>query len=418
MSRALLLLAASLLLAGLPLRARADGAADDDAPSPAAQACYDQGLRLEKAGQFEAAADEYRAALAADPGFAKAMRELGRCEVKLGWKGQALEQLQAYQASDAEDDEQVDKMVDFLTQQGGHLGALPLADRGGLGLGLELGYAWGFTNASFGRNYNENGNADLMTYTYDPGEGVSAALEATYKVNSALTLGLAAMPLNTAYSASETLVEGQPGGVTTTADISWVRHFALPVLLRMHTSALVGKAVRVSSFAGAGVIFTQPYVETSTYKTSDSAGDYTTSSRYQRDLQDGMAFQAGLGAEMPVGEHCLLYLKGSLFLAHLPATAATYLATTTDDATGKVVATSYDSATYVSSPPPSVTGATASTTGNTTTFDDGVEQYTLVRHPLTGARDFNETQILSSTAGNDDVNFKLIALAVGLRWEF
>jgi Tetratricopeptide repeat len=396
-----------------------------DADTPTAQSLYDEGVKLEQGQDFEAAAAKYQEALDTDDSFTKSFRELGRCDLKLGWKDQALKNLQAYLDSGA-DDADVKKLVDFLQAQGGKLGALPETAEDPAGpwaLEASVGYGWGGTTSNYGHNYNENNNGNSFVYSYAIGEGISYDLEALYKVNPYLSVGLAVDPMLTDTSASETLYES----ITQTANSTRVQSMAIPLTFNLHTHVPVGPKLELTTFAGVGAAFAQPYKETGTQVEQDSDGTFTTTSHYQRDLSDAMAFKAGLGAEYHLSDHLTCFFRGSMLLAHLPAESANFYSTTVD-ASGNQVASVEANTTYMASPPPVIT-TTATTTSVTNgpndhtftdTYDDGQMQYTQVRHVVNGtlvSRDFREN-LLVATGGSDELNYKVLAATAGIRWEF
>lgn len=310
--------------------------------------------------------------------------------------------------------------------QVGKLGTLTGAGTNSTGpwaLEASVGYGWGGTNGNFGHNYNENNNGNSFVYSYSIGEGFSYDLEALYKINPYLSVGLAVDPMVTDTSASETLYES----ITQTANSTRVQSMAVPLTVNLHTHVPVGPHLELSTFVGLGAAFAQPYKETATQVEQDPAGTFTTTSHYQRDLSDAMAFKAGLGAEYHLSDHWTCFFRGSMLLAHLPAESANFYSTTVD-ASGNQVGSVEANTTYMVSPPPAITTTPTTTTVTngpndhtfTDTYDDGQMQYTQVRHVVNGtlvSKDFREN-LLVATGGSDELNYKVLAATAGIRWEF
>jgi hypothetical protein len=348
--------------------------------------------------------------------------------VKLGWKEQALGRFEAYQAAGG-DDPQVAAAIEALRAQGGRLGALPEADQGGpWSMGAELGYGWGFNSDGYGHAYNRNNNGSLFSYSYSVGEGVQAALEADYRVSPNLSVGLWSAPLSTDVSSSQTLSEWN--GLTRTVDSVAVKHLAIPVLLNLRTRAQFGPRIHVSTFAGVGALFTQPYTEDGSQVQTDPVGTLSTSSHYQRALSNGMVFRAGMGAEVALTRRARLFFNGSLLLGRLPATGSSFSSSTVGSGGYAGYKGSVNASTsYVLTPPTSLPSAqelsaTASPGPNRTvtrSFDDGTEQYTQVDVFSGGnlvSQDFTEVNTLGASNGSDDINYKVLAATLGLQWEF
>jgi hypothetical protein len=149
---------------------------------------------------------------------------------------------------------------------------------------------------------------------------------------------------------------------------------------------------------------------------TDSAGTFNTSVRYQRNLDAGLALSGGLGLEFLMTPHFSFFLRGSMVLAQMAPSSATYSSVTTDS-NGAVVASGSATNSYVASPPKTQAVDPVSTTSGgttTTTYDNGPTQYTEV--VTAGSDTFTETNILATDS--DLVSFKILAATVGLRWEF
>ena len=399
-------------------------AADSDDEEADAAALYQQGVVLEREEKFKQALERYQTALDADPQLVKAQRELARCYYKLGWKDAALREMKSYLAGDVHDP-QAESFARAIEAQGVEIKAMEAPTRGAgpWSLALAGGYAWGFNSANFGRRYNGANNGTFFTYNYNVGEGAVAGLEALYQVQPGLALGLSTQPWQTYTSGSLTVYEP----LTTTSDTTTVQHTVLPLFLNLHTRAQLAPGVHLGTFFGVGAVFPQPYLEDSVEHDSNTNGDFVTHVKYQRDLAPAMALRAGTEVEARFSPRLSGFLQASLMLAHIPATASNYYATTTDASGAQVLTATVDN-NYVPNPPAAVTPVLNAVTLNPgpdrtviITSDDGPTQYTLVRRFKSGvlqSEQLNETNAISAGGSQDDINVKQLTASAGLRWEF
>jgi hypothetical protein len=406
--------------------------AEDRAAERAGEQAMQKGLALERDKRYPEAVQAYRAALEADPDLAKAERQLGRCYGLLGWKDQALEHLQAYLDS-GEEDPQAAAYVDGLLAQQAAFGTLPegpaLAVAGPFSLRGDLGWGWGLSSSDFGHRFNRTNNSNPFTYTYEPGQGLAWTLEPLLELSPALALGLScsSLYLDDTGGATDT------SAGTTTTDSTNARELAVPVLLTVHARARLARHLLLECFAGAGGIFTQPFVETSTDTITTGASETFQTVRYQRDIAPDLAFRGGISLDWILSPTCRIFAQASFLQARQPAESVMYSSTITN-AKGAVVYSATDSSTYVVDPPSAQSVAPPSVPATISSglpaagqvkkvaysYDNGPTQWTeVVTYDHQGAQTdavFTEDNVLGSTVNGDTV--KVLAATAGLAWSF
>lgn len=412
-----------------PVQDASQGGASQDSD---AEALYQKGLAFEKAKHFEEALDAFQSALDADGSLEKADREMGLCYYQLGWRDQALIHLQDYLASGIDDPQSL-AFMDSLQDQQDKIAALEgaygLALAGPFSLQAEIGYGFGFNEATYGHRFNRENNANPFSYDYSVGQGFTYALEPLLEVNPNLALGVAIMPVLTRASGSSS---NTLAGATET-DSTRVESLAIPVILTLHTRVTLAPGLKVSCFAGVGGVYSQPYVETASDTISDGASNTTEAIRYQRDYSPNLAFRGGFTLDWILAAHFSAFLDCSVLLAHLAATSVNYSAIVYNSK-GQEIGSSTASDSFNADPPaslgtsapiiPKSIPASSSPSSATYTYNDGPTEWTsTVTYSAAGALDpyretFSETNVISTANGDNDINIKVLAATAGLRWEF
>jgi hypothetical protein len=180
----------ALALGLAPLALQADVAA--------ARAAFGRGQALEKAKNYPAAIQEYRAALAAEPRFAWAYKQLGNCYYYSGDKAQALRNYDAYLRV-VKNDPNTQAFADRLRTQvpGGEApeaAAATVAAAKGAGKTWRIAPTLGYHMLSF-KDWNDlvkpaNAPTDPNTTYPTVSSGLSLGVGFGYALGTALELGL------------------------------------------------------------------------------------------------------------------------------------------------------------------------------------------------------------------------------------
>lgn len=173
-----------LLLFAAPQALHADAAK--------AKALFEQGLVLERAKDFKGAIAKYQAALAAEPRYAWAHRQIGTCQYQLGDKAAALRSYDAYLAV-VKNDARTQAFADRLRQELGPSPSAPAAAGADGDLRKwRLAPTLGFHTLSF-KDWNESVTPanPVSGSTYPTvSSGLSVGLGLGYALSQALELGL------------------------------------------------------------------------------------------------------------------------------------------------------------------------------------------------------------------------------------
>lgn len=258
------------LAAALALALSASGLQADVA---AAQAAYKAGMEKDKLKDYQGAMSEYQAALAAEPRYAYAWRQIGNDRYYLGDKAGALEAYDKYLAV-VKNDPRTQAFADRLRSQVGATAAVAPAEPASQGpsgagdkvrffdVGLNLGYhslAFGAWNEDW-KSYPITGDYPVITSAY------SAGLRFGYHLLPKLDLGLDAD-----YFLAGVKYTLSSGSYSSTANYNFNAVWLGPAvswtffMLHNGSTANVGLGVGYMTLMGAGV------------KSSDNAGASATS---------------------------------------------------------------------------------------------------------------------------------------------